>query len=273
MRTQMIGALGIFAIALALAGPASAASSVDVTYDLADTIVLHPTLPDCPAGTGICLSQTLLDSSMKIRYASNSASSMPILSGAATLQSLTLSWDITINWMTGATNATLSPITTGHIRVNLLSPITGSVLSGGTLTFGAGQFGVTGSRHCGGIPVVSAFCVAAGATLTSVVGVLPGPVTTAATPGLAGSLGPYGGAQSTGHTVSGSLPLSVPTKLGGGTASVFFTGISVVGREILREAEGHPPKPIPEPGTLLLLGAGTAGLALVGRATRRSPQS
>lgn len=267
MTKQMIGVLGAVVLVLGVVSPAGAATFVDITYDLSETTILNSLLPEC-AGAGGCVDTEILGGSMKIRYPSNSATSMPILHGTATLQSMTLHAHVA--FVTYAvTNTTKWIFTTASLNIGLVSPALGSLLSGGTLTFPIAQFAVTGSRHCPGHPITSGACLVLFGTLTSLVGPL-GPYTGAAALSFAASAGPNGGAQSTRHTVSGAAPVYAPTKFLVVGYRSFATGVNILGREILREAEGHDPKVTPEPGTLLLLGAGTAGLALVGRATRRS---
>lgn len=277
MRKQAIAVLGVLALALGLAGPVGAAEFVDITYDLSDTTLTN-NFPECPVprGEGGCTNIELLGASMKIRYTSDSASSMPILHGLATLQSLALSAQVDHGYEDPG--GVFHPNTTARVNVSVVSPVIGSLLSGGTLTFGTAQIRVTGSRHCHEHPVISGLCIALAGTLTSIVGPL-GPFTTTEALSFAASPGAYGGGRSTPQTVSGTFSVYAPSKVAqehpeyGDYVPVFASAVRVVGREILREAPGHDPKPIPEPGTLLLLGAGAAGLALVSRATRRSRQS
>lgn len=221
--------------------PAEAATTVDVTYDLADSTL--------DVGSFTQLNRSFAGS-MTVRYTSDGG--LGIVSGPATV--LAITFDAYLGFGYGN-------LATATMTGQLLGPVTGT-LSGGSQLLGlsAASFAVSGLVHCKAVgPCTSIGLVAS----------IPFPFsgTTVGNAQLQGSVGPYGGAQSTSHTLTGNVPASgviLP-----GIAAI--NQVQIVGRELQRTGGGQT-KPIPEPGTLLLLGAGTAGLALVGRATRRSRQ-
>lgn len=279
---QTFAALAVTLITTAgLASPASAASTVDVTYNLSDTTLegVWAGINILPVSNADTVNGTL-SGSMKVQYASNSQSSMPIQTGAASLLSLNL----TVSTFTiGRFNESgtkgayypFLPYMSGNLHWQLTGgPLAGNLTSGGALTGLAGGIKLTGTAKCLLPAPYSFYCgffvgIPAGVT-AQISRSYTGPFN------LAGSVGPNGGAQSTRHTLSGSGPISFVQGqflLSNGATHNGYGGAQIVGREVLREAAGHPPKVIPEPGTLLLLGAGTAGLAFVGRATRRSRRS
>lgn len=262
MRTRSTTIALLAGLALLLGAPAAAgaAATVDVSYELSDS-----TFTTVPADINVDTEfhTTILGSRMRITYPSDSASSMPLSQGSIVLQTL----EVTLNqaW-------SLSPgitiffresgaLTTASLRLRLLSPVSGTLLSGSTLAFGSGKFRISGSRHC-----QLSVCTYYWDVYSSVPSVFT-PVTASGPFTLRGTTSPYGVAPSTIHGVSGALP--IPTIVGN-IPQTLLTGVDLVGREIRREAEGHDTRVIPEPGTLLLLGAGAAGLGLLGRTRRRA---
>lgn len=259
---------------------ARATSTVDVTYDLSDTTleglfgfafdkVVNVSNSNPVNGT--------VAGSMKIRYASNSQSSIPIQSGTASLVSFNLTVQ-SLSVKQARQSGTASPYNfpytwlQGNVHWQLTGgPGVGALTSGGALTGLSAALRLTGTAKCALPSFGSSYCgllvgIPYGVT-ANISRSYTGPFN------LGGSIGAYGGAQSTPHTVTGGGPASVRFKnafaLSNSLTHNGYGGAQIVGREILREGGGIS-KPIPEPGTLLLLGAGTAGLALVGRATRRA---
>lgn len=261
-------------------GPARAADAVDVTYDLSDTTVevlqgfnfqnvAFVSNDDSINGT--------VAGSMKVRYTSSSQSSMPIESGPASLLLFNLTMpDFTLQrFMSSGTKnpyTVVYPLFSGSFHWQLGGgPLVGNLTSGGALTGLSGTLHLTGTAKCLFPYPYSAACIQyagiPGGVTAQINRYYSGPFT------FAGSVGPYGGAQSTRHTVTGQAPVSLKQgfvfALSSGLTHNGYGGAQLVGREVLREAEGHDPKVIPEPGTLLLIGSGIAGLVLVGRASRR----
>lgn len=219
--------------------PADAATTVDVTYDLADStldIGLFSQLNRDFGGT------------MTVRYTGDGG--LGIVSGPATILSLT--FDAYLGFGYGyVASATM----TGQ----LLAPVTGTLVGNNLSGLSGFNLAMAGTVHCKYTgPCTSYFGLVAS---------IPFPISgsTVGDAQLGGPIGPYGGAQSTPHTLQGNIPAHL--QIIAGTATV--RRVNLVGRELLRTGGGQT-KPIPEPGTLLLLGAGAVGLALVGRATRRS---
>lgn len=276
---------GIFAAGLLLAvsmssGFVHAASTVDITYDLSDTTLVWearfgPGLVFPVANEDPFSMNGTIAGSMKIRYTSDSSSGMPVVHGAGTLVSFNLTAKSLalpgVNVYQGSVDTNNPAYMTGTLRWSLTAPVSGGFTSGSGFTGLSGNLLMTGTVDC--LYPTTEGCL-------YLVGLPAHPVYPSYSRSgafiMAGSDGPYGGAQSTRHTLSGRVTAIrwIPGNplLGLGFRHDGYTAVQLVGREVLREAVGHDPKIIPEPGTLLLLGAGTAGLALVGSATRRSRQ-
>lgn len=215
--------------------PASGATAVDVTYDLSDSSL--------DIGTVSQLNRNF-SGTMTVRYSNDGG--LGIVSGPATILSFT--FDAYLGFLYGA-GATID------LTGQLVNTVTGTLIGGSALSgLNGWSLAMQGTLHC----KLTGTCTGLGvpaSTPTLVSGTATG------TAQLAGLIGPYGGAQGTVHTLSGSVPATITVLPGVITAQA----VNVVGREVSRT-------PVPEPGTLLLLGVGAAGLALVGRATRRPRQ-
>lgn len=259
-------------------GRAEAASTVDVTYDLADTSLSALWNKDnrVTYGNGRPLNGTVTGS-MKVRYTSDSSSGMPIQTGPLSLLSFNLTiqdknpyWTVTLDVFSpgGGLLSTGEGALTGTFNWQLATAVTGGRTAGGALTGLSGNLLLTGRANC--LFTTKTRCGQKLGLPTQTVNLN---YSYTGTFDLAGDAGAYGGASSTPHTLTGSGPINIgfnAVNVGGGFFLKRFPGYdtfgnTLVGREILREAEGKT-KVVPEPATFALVGAGL----LAGAAARRA---
>lgn len=279
------GRTGSLAAALGLllglsASSARAANVVDVTYDLSDSRLVWENL----FGDLMPVSNTspfsmngTVAGSMKVRYTSNSSSAMPIVHGPATLLTFNLTakslefFNVRQTFPGLSIEYRYNVRLTGSLHWELTTPVTGSFKSVYRFdTTGYGNFLMTGRMNC--LLTLSACRKEFGIPSFTI---YPryfhsGPVA------LAGRDGPYGGAQSTPHTLAGKIR-GIRWRPGAALVALAsdvntnhaLGGVYPIGREIVREAAGHPPKPIPEPTTMALLGGALCAVSAVDRMRRR----
>lgn len=255
-------------------GLSRAASTVDVSYDLSDTtLVWDIRSGKLPVDNEDFSVNGTISGSMKVQYASDSSSGMPILHDNATLQTFNLTVESLAlqRGIKGGKTITGTVYLTGTLHWQLTSPVAGNLTSNGMLTGLNVNLLMTGRADCPfPLPSYCAYFVGL-PTFT----VYPSYSRSGAI-SVAGTVGPYGGADYTRHTLTGRAP-AIGWQPGAGVIGLGYDfwdlddrgGAFIVGREVVRTAAGHGTRIVPEPGTLLLLGAGTAGLAVVGCATRR----
>lgn len=250
---KQAGSLAVAFVLLLGVSLAQAADQVEITYDLSESTLNWETISGSltSVANDDDLTSGRISGSMKVRYTSDNASGMPIRDGTATLLALNLTatkLELPAEPYTGRLGFWL----TGTLRWQLTAPVVakftaGNVLTGLASTALDGQFLMTGSVNC--LPGLTYsvrwfYC-------PYFFG-LP-PYKTRVTyrhsdaVAVSGEKGQYGGAQSTRHTLSGRVPGIAwqPNPYLGLGADFYpsdYGGVFIVGREVLREAEGHEPK-------------------------------